>query len=57
MSEKFPLCDGEIHDDNYPRHRIQLEDKNDTEPNSFSEYRLCSRCWETLYQTLSSSHE
>jgi hypothetical protein len=55
MSEKCPLCDDEIHDDNYPRYRIQLEDESHTESNCLSEDRLCSRCWETLSLSLSGS--
>ena len=52
VNTKCALCDGEIHDENHPRYRIRLTDTNDTEPNRLSEDRICSRCWETLSQSL-----
>ena len=56
MSKDCALCNSEIQDDNYPQYRIRLENEND-EPNRLHEDQLCSRCWETLYQTVSSSPE
>ncbi len=57
MSQKCSLCDSEIEDDVYPQYQIRLKDESDTGPNRSHEDHLCSRCWETLYQTLSPSTE
>lgn len=57
VNKNCSLCDGEIHDENYPRYRIRLTDESDTGSDRLSENRVCSRCWETLSQALSQSDD
>lgn len=47
----YPFCGTQVAQQ-YPRHRITLEDEADTVSTRIVNRRLCAECWDALYPVL-----
>ena len=48
-----PLCNDNVVESQYPRHRLILEDESEEAANRREEERLCEECWTTIRAELS----